>query len=78
MYSCAAKAPFATGRFVKDVNDVPGYVFMLGNNKLCNAHAVLDDEWFCADIGHDDLDLATIITVDRSRCIQGEDAVFGG
>ncbi len=63
-------------RGLRDLED--GHLRNGCDDHLCDTHAALDHEILLAQIDEDDFDLAAIIAIHRSRCVEACNAVLDG
>lgn len=69
-------AALAALRLVEHVNLQERSLLMAGNDHLGNALTVVDHKVFCRQVDEQHANLASVVSVNRSRCVKYRDALF--
>lgn len=77
-FSCTAKPARAAPGIAQRFRFEPRYLFVAGDDHLCDAFAGFDGLWFVGEVNDDALDFAAIIAVDGAGRIEHRESAFGG
>ena len=77
-FAAVSESSSATLCLVQRVGELPFSLFVVGNDHLCYALAVVDGEGLVGEIDEDDADFAAIVGINGAWGIQNGDAVLDG